>query len=98
MLHGCLSSDRASAQSVILYFTANRRQGRQPTCPMCNARIQLEVLYRLPLPWRPVPDSAEPQVTCLSDEVRRHVWPALHQASAVSYQLIARACRDWCPA
>ena len=27
------------------------RQGRQPTCPMCNAVIELEVLYRLPIPW-----------------------------------------------
>ncbi|CAL8462140.1 g1671 [Coccomyxa elongata] len=26
-------------------------QGRQPTCPMCNAVIELEVLYRLPIPW-----------------------------------------------
>ncbi|CAK0750091.1 hypothetical protein CVIRNUC_001963 [Coccomyxa viridis] len=26
-------------------------QGREPTCPMCNAIIELEILYRLPLPW-----------------------------------------------
>ena len=29
----------------------HRRQGREPTCPMCNATIELEILYRLPLPW-----------------------------------------------
>ena len=48
---------------MLLCGVTTRRQGRQPTCPMCNARIQLEVLYRLPLPWRPALDSAEPQVT-----------------------------------
>ena len=28
-------------------------QGRRPTCPLCNAVIELEVSYRFPLPWRP---------------------------------------------
>ena len=27
---------------------------------MCNAQIELEVLYRLPLPWRP-PSTVDPQ-------------------------------------
>ena len=26
-------------------------QGRRPTCPMCNAVIELDVTYRFPLPW-----------------------------------------------
>ncbi|KAK9818153.1 hypothetical protein WJX72_007878 [[Myrmecia] bisecta] len=27
-------------------------QGRTPTCPMCNRTIELQVIWRLPLPWR----------------------------------------------
>lgn len=42
-----------------LSCTMMSRQGREPTCPMCNAIIELEILYRLPLPYslRQAPNS-----------------------------------------
>ncbi len=42
-----------------LFDICRNRQGRSPTCPMCNHVIEMEVLYRLPLPWLMGPTHAD---------------------------------------
>ena len=67
------------------------RQGRQPTCPLCNRTISLQVRYRLPLPRRlprdPLDEPADQDELALDAEAGRDlqvVPPSISRVAALS--------------